>query len=36
MHRFPLEAWAEKNPRVRWPLVLALILLLCLLGSADF
>jgi len=36
MKHFPLEAWANRNPRVRWPLVfLALIVLACL-GSADF
>lgn len=36
MNRFPLEVWAERNPRVRWPLVLALVLVLCCLGSGDF
>lgn len=24
----PLEAWASRSPRVRWPLVLALIVVL--------
>lgn len=24
----PLESWASRSPRVRWPLVLALIILL--------
>lgn len=23
--RFPITVWAERNPRVRWPIVLALI-----------
>lgn len=33
----PLEHWAERNPRVRWPLVLLLLLLLIGLagGVAD-
>lgn len=35
MRHFPLEAWAMRNPRVRWPLVLAALFVLCLLGSAD-
>ena len=37
---FPLEAWADRNPRVRWPLVYLLLLLLWGLGGwiapADF
>jgi len=31
---WPLEAWANRNPRVRWPLVYLLIFLLWILGSA--
>lgn len=23
--RFPITVWAERNPRVRWPIVLALL-----------
>jgi hypothetical protein len=30
---FPLERWAQRNPTVRWPLVLLLVFALCVLGS---
>lgn len=30
---FPLEVWAAKNPRVRWPLLLAFVFFLSWLGS---
>ena len=33
MDHFPLEAWAMRNPRVRFPLLLALVLALSWLGS---
>jgi hypothetical protein len=36
MTHFPLEAWAMRNPRVRWPLVIALVFVLACFGSADF
>jgi hypothetical protein len=36
MPRFPIEAWAMRHPRARWPLVLALVFVLACLGSADF
>lgn len=28
MTPMPLERWAERNPRLRWPLVMLLIVLL--------
>lgn len=34
---FPLERWAARNPRTRWPLVLLLIVLLIgLAGGAAY
>jgi hypothetical protein len=36
MPRFPIEIWAERNPSLRWPLVLAAVFVLACLGSADF
>lgn len=35
MSHFPLEAWADRNPHVRWPLVIAIVFILCCLGSLN-
>jgi hypothetical protein len=29
----PLETWAERNPSVRWPLVLVAVVVIALLGG---
>ncbi len=31
----PLERWAARNPRVRWPLVMLAVFALCVLGSLN-
>jgi hypothetical protein len=35
MWPLPLERWAQRNPAVRWPLVLLLTFALCLIGSLN-
>lgn len=35
MPPFPIEQWAQRNPALRWPLVLLFVLALCCLGSLN-
>jgi hypothetical protein len=35
MWPWPIERWAQRNPSVRYPLVLLLVFAICVLGSLS-